>query len=67
MPKVYLNATGIDSFEWVKNQADATEDAEEPMRVTLKQFEGAKLERALRKGPRREPGWVISMETEEQS
>jgi hypothetical protein len=60
----YLKVTGVDKFEWVKNQADATEDAEEPMKVTLKQFPGAKLEKALQKSLQREPGWNISIEVE---
>ena len=63
MPKVYLHATGINKFECVDKPEKATADAKEAMEVTWKQFEGAALEQAPKKAEKREPGWIISMET----
>jgi hypothetical protein len=60
MSKVYLHATDINKFEWVDKPENATSDAKESMEVTLKQFKGAELERAPKKTPQHEPGWIIS-------
>ena len=61
MPKLYLKATGIDKFEWVDKPEKASTDSKESMEVTLKQFQGARLEQAPRKS-QVEPGWVISVD-----
>jgi hypothetical protein len=62
MSKVYLHATDINKFEWVNKPENATADAKESMEVTLKQLQGAKLERAPKKTPEHEPDWIISTE-----
>lgn len=62
MPKVYLRATGPKTSEWVDKPEDATADAKESTEVTLNQFKGAQLERAPKKTPQHEPGWIISKE-----
>jgi len=62
MSIVYLHATDINKFEWVDKPENATADAKESMEVTLKQFKGAELERAPKKTPQHEPGWIISKE-----
>jgi hypothetical protein len=62
MSNVYLHATGINTFEWVDKPENATSDAKESMEVTLKQFQGAKLERAPKKTQQHEPDWIISRE-----
>lgn len=43
MPKLYLRATGPNTFEWVKSLKKATADYRKPAMVTLKQFRSAKL------------------------
>jgi hypothetical protein len=56
-------ATGPRTLEWVDKPEDATADVEESREVILKQFKGAQLERASKKTPQHEPGWIISKET----
>jgi hypothetical protein len=60
MDKVYLRATGDDTFKWVDKPSKATADYKGAMQVTLKQFRRAKLERAPKKSLQHEPGWIIS-------
>lgn len=60
MAKVYLRATGVDTFKWVDKASNATTDDIKALRVTLKRLKRAKLERALKKDLQHEPGWVIS-------
>lgn len=43
MPKLYLRATGPNTFEWVKSLKKATADYRKPAMVTLKQLRSAKL------------------------
>ncbi len=62
MSKVYLNATGPKTFEWVDKPENARADAKGAVEVTLKQLQGAKLERAPKKTPEHEPDWIISTE-----
>ena len=62
MSKVYLRAVGVRTFEWVDKVEDATEESKESTDVTLKQLKAAKLERAPKKTPVQDPGWVISSE-----
>jgi hypothetical protein len=62
MPKLYLKATGIDKFEWVDTPEKASADAKESMEVTVKKFQGAKLEPAPRRSQQIEPGWIISVD-----
>ncbi len=65
MPKLYLKASGGNKFEWVETTEKASSDAKASMKVTLKQFQCAKLEQAHRRSPEVEPGWVISIEVVE--
>lgn len=62
MSKLYLNAIGINKFEWVDKPEDAKTNAKKTVEVTLKQLQGAKLERAPKKIPEHEPDWIISTE-----
>ena len=62
MSKIYLLATGTNEFQWVDKPENATVDAKESMEVTLKQLQGAKLERAPKKYDGHESGWIISSE-----
>jgi hypothetical protein len=61
MAKVYLRATGVDTFKWVDKPNKATADPEKKaVQVTLKRLKRAKLEQAPRKSTQVEPGWLIS-------
>lgn len=43
MPKVYLRATGPNSFEWVTSFKKATADYRKAAMATLKQLKSARL------------------------
>ncbi len=60
MAKVYLRATGVDTFKWVDKASKGTADNIKAVRATLKRLKRAKLERAPKKNLQHEPGWVIS-------
>lgn len=60
MTKVYLRATGINTFEWVEKPEDATSDAKEAVESTLSRLNGAIIEPAPKKTLDHEPGWIIS-------
>jgi hypothetical protein len=62
MSKVYLNAIGTNTFEWVDKLEKAIPQAKEAVEVTLKQLRGTELEQAPRKTEIVEPGWIISRE-----
>jgi hypothetical protein len=43
MPKVYLRATGVNGFQWLKNPSKATADYKKATEATLKQLRTSKL------------------------
>jgi hypothetical protein len=59
MPKVYLRATGLNGFEWVKDMKNATADYKKSANVTLKQLRSAKLVEVAQLRQMRSK-WVIS-------
>jgi hypothetical protein len=60
MPKIYLHATGPNSFEWVDSPEKADGVFKPVAEATLKQFKSAELVELPQKSPQLQSEWVIS-------